>query len=708
MNSFAEQQLVVPLCLSAPCDDLSCRPWPHIRLHSRSLTLASFAQPCPMVYNADDAVAPCKFLLSEEKGGQSMDLITPPVRRWLEEARENPEAFWGRAAEQLPWLHPWERVFEWTPPTFRWFIGGETNLAYSALDHHVKRGWGGHTALVYLNERGERRLFTYAQLLHEVERLAAALRGMGIRQGDRITIYMPTFPEAIMLMLAAVRIGAIHLVVFAGFGSQALSDRLQASGSRLVFTTDITYRKGKETNLKEIVDAALAAGNESVEHVVVLQRGARPVPMEAGRDLSWQEFLAHAVGQSGSYVPLEANEPAYILATSGTTARPKLAVHVHGGYQVHIHSMGQWVFGLRPTDVWWSTSDIGWVVGHSYIVYAPLIAGATTLAFEGALDYPTPALFWQVIEEFAVTAIFTSPTAVRLLMKYGEEPPRSSDHSSLERIFCAGEVLNAPAWSWLQEKVLGNRVPVIDHMWQTETGGPVFGNPYGLGMLPIKPGSATIALPGIEAQVVSPSDGAPVGPGEKGIMVIKRPFPGLTPTLWGEPERYGRDYWGVLPGLLYYTGDSAQIDQDGYVWFAGRADEIIKVAGHRIGTIEVESAFLKHQAVAEAGVTGRPDELRGEVIVAFIVLKQDYHPSEELRQELLQTVRSELGPVAVIGEVNFVTMLPKTRSGKIMRRVLRAVTLGRDPGDVSTIEDEGSVEEARLAWQQLQSDMAGS
>jgi acetyl-CoA synthetase len=633
-----------------------------------------------------------------------MDLVSPIVHRWVQNARENPEEFWGKAAEQLPWFRKWDSVFEWTPPTFRWFVGGETNLAYSALDHHVKQGWGGHTALVYLNERGERRLFTYAQLLHEVERVAAALRGMGIQKGDRITIYMPTTPEAIMLMLAAVRIGAIHVVVFAGFGSQALGDRAQASGSRLLFTSDVTYRKGKNTQLKEIVDGALKAGNGSIEHVVVLNRTGEPTSMQPERDITWQEFLNHAEGQSGDYVPMESNEPAFILATSGTTAKPKLAIHTQGGYQVHIHSMAQWVYGLKPTDVWWSTSDIGWVVGHSYIVYAPLIVGATTLAYEGAMDYPTPELFWQVVEEFGVTSIFTSPTAVRLLMKYGDEPPRKFDHSSLDRVFCAGEVLNAPAWKWLQKRILNDTVPVLDHMWQTETGGPVFGNPYGLNMLPIKPGSATIPLPGIEAEVVSPSDGKPVDVNEKGIMVIKRPFPGLTPALWGEPERYGRDYWQILPGV-YYTGDSASIDEDGYVWFAGRADEIIKIAGHRIGTIEVETAFLMHPAVTETGVTARPDELRGEVISAFVVLKQGYESSEELLKELLNTVRSELGPVAVVGEIKFVTNLPKTRSGKIMRRVLRAVTLDRDPGDVSTIEDEGSVEEAREAWQQLKGEM---
>jgi acetyl-CoA synthetase len=634
-----------------------------------------------------------------------MDLMNPVVYRWMQDAREDPEAFWGRAAEQLPWLRSWDRVFEWTPPTFRWFIGGETNLAYNALDHHVKRGWGGHTALAYLNERGERRSFTYAQLLHEVERVAAALRGMGIQKGDRITLYLPTFPEAIMLMLAAMRIGAIHIVVFAGFGSKALNDRIQASGSRLVFTADITFRKGKNTRLKEIVDTALEDGSGSVEHVVVLNRAEEMAPMQPGRDLTWQEFLNHGTGQSGAFTPMESNEPAYILATSGTTAKPKLAIHTHGGYQVHIHSMGQWVFGLRPTDVWWSTSDIGWVVGHSYIVYAPLIAGATTLAYEGALDHPGPDVFWQVMEEFGVTGVFTSPTAARLLMRYGDEPPRRYNQDALERVFCAGEVLNAPAWEWLQKSALRNRVPVIDHMWQTETGGPVFGNPYGLGMLPIKPGSACIPLPGIEAEVVSPVDGTPVERNEKGIMVIKRPFPGLTPALWGEPERYGRDYWQILPGV-YYTGDSAQIDDDGYVWFAGRADEIIKVAGHRIGTIEVETALLRHPAVAEAGVTGRPDELRGEVVSVFVALRAGYTPSEELTRELLATIREELGPVVVVGEINYVHTLPKTRSGKIMRRVFKAVTLNKDPGDISTIEDEGSVEEAREAWLQLQQDIS--
>ena len=361
--------------------------------------------------------------------------------------------------------------------------------------------------------------------------------------------------------------------------------------------------------------------------------------------------------------------------------------------------MGDWVFGLRPGETWWSTSDIGWVVGHSYIVYAPLMAGATTIAFEGAIDYPDANTPWSIIERERVSGVFSSPTAIRLLMRYGENAPRRHDLAKLERFFSAGEVLNAPAWEWLQRTVFDDRVPVIDHMWQTETGGPIFGNPYGLSMLPIKPGSAGVALPGVDADVVD-NEGRPVGVGEKGIMRIKRPFPGLIATLWGEPERYVADYWQKIPGG-YYVGDAAHVDEDGYVWFAGRADEIIKIAGHRIGTIEVETAFLRHPAVAEAGVSGVPDDLRGEVIEAFVALRAGHEPSDALRGELLQTVRHELGPVAVIRDVSFVAMLPKTRSGKIMRRVLKAVALDLDPGDISTIEDEGSVDEARRAVEEL-------
>jgi acetyl-CoA synthetase len=631
-----------------------------------------------------------------------MTLVTPIIQRWIDEGRRDPDGLWARAADSLPWFRKWDRVFEPDPPTFRWFVGGQTNLGFNAVDRHVLDGHGGRAALIYFNERGERVVQTYAQLLHEVKRIAAALRGLGIGKGDRITIYMPPCPESIALMLATVRIGAIHSIVFAGFGAQALGDRIAASGSRVVCASAVTYRKGKDVPLMPIVEQALAVGGGSVERVVVLDRSEA---RHDGSHLSWADFLSGGAGHDSGHEVMESNEPAFILATSGTTATPKLAIHTHGGYQVHVATMGKWCFGLRPNDVWWATSDIGWIVGHSYMVYGPLLAGCTTIVFEGALDYPHAGANWRAaVEEFGATGIFTSPTAVRMLMRYGNEPLLAIDHSRLERIVCAGEVLNAPAWDWLQNTILGGRVPVIDHMWQTETSGPVFGNPYGLGMLPIKPGSSAIPLPGIDAAVVS-LDGTPCGVNEKGIMVLKRPFPGLLAGLWGEKERYGRDYWERIPGI-YYTGDAAHIDEDGYVWFGGRADEIIKIAGHRIGTIEVESACLKHAAVAECGVVGRPDEIRGEVISAFVLLKHGQTPSVELRQALIDTVRRELGPVAVIGDLNFIGMLPKTRSGKIMRRVLKAVILDRDPGDLTTIEDEGSVDEARQAWLAMKSEVA--
>jgi acetyl-CoA synthetase len=641
-------------------------------------------------------------------------VVPSTVQKMIDDARRDPEAFWDRAARELPWFRPWDQVFDMRDgsgtadavrrgvefqPAFRWFSGGRTNLAYNALDHHVAQGRGDQPALIYFNERGEQRRFTYKELRQEVERVAAALRALGIAKGDRVTVYMPTSPEAIALMLAVVRIGAIHSVVFAGFGARALSDRIVASGSRLVVTADVTYRKGKTVALKTIVDEALRVAPNAVEHVVVLEREDGNAS-DAGRYLGWDRFIGGGAGQSGAHVEMEANEPAYILATSGTTAKPKLAVHTHGGYQVHIASMGRWCFALKASDVWWATSDIGWIVGHSYMIYAPMIAGCTTVAFEGALDHPTPDANWRTaIEEFGVTGVFTSPTAVRMLMRYGEDALARVDHSTLERIVCAGEVLNPQAWDWLQNRVLGGRVPVLDHMWQTETGGPAFGNPFGIEMMPIKPGSATIPLPGIEARVVTLA-GEACAAHEKGIMVLTRPFPGMTPALWGEPERYQRDYWQKIPNV-YYSGDSSYVDDDGYFWFCGRADEVIKIAAHRIGTIEVESAFITHPSVAECGVVGRPDETRGEVISAFVVLKHGQTPSDDLRRALLQTVRRELGAVAVVGELNFVAMLPKTRSGKIMRRVLKAVVLNVDPGDITTIEDEGSVEEARQAWAEL-------
>jgi acetyl-CoA synthetase len=625
-----------------------------------------------------------------------MDAVHPLLRSMQRDALADPDAFWLAEARRFPWFRAPERGLEWTPPTFTWFADGETNLAWACLDRWVAEGRAGHAALIFCSERGERQTLTYAHLLGEVERIARALRALGIGRGDRVTLSLPTIPEAIATMLACARIGAIHSVVFAGFGAGALGERIRLSGSRLVVTADVTHRRGKEVALLPIVEEALAAGSHVVERVVVLRRGSSPA---ADAHLGWDEFLAGGEGGDGSPERMAATDPAFILATSGTTATPKLAVHVHGGYGVGVETLARWTYGLGPDDVWWSTSDIGWIVGHSYIVYGPLLRGATTIAYEGALDHPGPDVFFRMLEEHRVSAVFTAPTAARMLMRHGTDAARRADLSSVTRVFCAGEPLNPPAWEWLQREAFEDRVPVIDHMWQTETGGPMIGNPWGLGILPIKPGSAGVPLPGWDVDVVA-TDGSPIERGEQGVMVVRRPFPSLTPTIWNDPERYARDYWGRIEGV-YSSGDAARLDEDGYLWFGGRADEIINIAAHRIGTVEVESALLRHPAVAEAGVTGRPDEMRGEVIAAFCVLRPGHEPGEALDRELRATVRGELGAHAVIGELMVVASLPKTRSGKIMRRVLRAVVSGRDPGDISTIEDEGSVEDAREAMEAL-------
>jgi len=624
------------------------------------------------------------------------------LQRLQREAREDPSAFWAREAADLPWFSPWESVLDWTPPTFTWFNGATTNLTYACLDRHIESGHGDRPALIWLREDGAERRLSYAELLHEVERVAAALRTLGLGHGDRVTISMPVSVEAIALMLACARIGAIHSVVFAGFGEGALGQRIRLSGSKVVFVSDSTRRRGKVVPLKHIVDAALAAGDHEVEHVIVQRREPDAAPAGDG-EIDWDDFLAAGASESGAYAELAATDPVFILATSGTTATPKLVVHVHGGYMAGLEAMGRWVYGLDRNDIWWSTSDIGWIVGHSYIVYGPLLAGAATIAFEGSLDYPGPDTLFRLIAQERVTGLFTAPTAVRMLMQHGTAPAEGHDLSSLTRVFCAGETLNPPAWQWLQQDVLGDRVPVIDHMWQTETGVPLFANPWGLGLEEIRPGSGGLPMPGWDVAIVDPQTHEDLETGQTGMMIVRQPFPSLTATIWGDPERYAKDYWSRVPDV-YTSGDACRFDEAGYAWFSGRADEVIKIAAHRIGTVEVETAFLHHPAVAEAGATGQPDELRGEIVAVFVVLKPGVEPSSEVEQELRATVREVLGPVAVIGDLRFVSSLPKTRSGKIMRRVLKAVVTGVDVGDVSTIENEGSVDDARTAFAQLQAE----
>jgi len=640
--------------------------------------------------------------MSETAGmgaGQRID-YPPRLREMLDRALTDTEGFWGDAAGRLHWFKPWDRVFEWNYPDFKWFVGGLTNLSYNCVDYHaLQKGRGDKPAIIWESgETGESRVLTYSQLLDDVGKFAASLRALGVEKGDRVTIYLPMVPEAAVAMLACARIGAIHSVVFGGFGATALAERVVDAGSKVLLTADVAYRRGKEVNLKGVVDDALQTPSE-IQKVVVLKRASKEARMKKGRDMYWEEALDAGKSGGAEFVPVESNELAFILHTSGTTAKPKGTVQPHGSYQVYIHAMGRWVYDLSDRDIWWSTSDIGWIVGHSYVVYAPLLFGCSTVMYEGVPDYPSPDVWWRIVERHRVTKMWVSPTGVRAVMKYGDEYPAKHDLGSINLVVCAGEVLNPPAWKWMQQAVLKDKVPVIDHMWQTESSGPMVGNPAGIALLPIKPGSATIPLPGIEADIVN-EKGESLPVGAKGNFVCLRPFPGLTPTLWRDHDRYVKDYWERIP-RRYYTGDAALKDEDGYIWFLGRMDEVIKIASHRIGTIEIESTLIGHPAVAEAAVVGKPDPVRGEVAAAFIVLRSGHIPNEELKRSLRELVQKSLGKIVVVDDIDFVDILPKTRSGKIMRRLIKAVITGQPLGDYSTIEDEGSIEEIRKAAEVL-------
>ena len=618
------------------------------------------------------------------------------LKRMLVRALEDPGNFWGEIASELDWFKRWDKVFDWNYPDFSWFKGGTTNLAHNCLERNIEKGNGSKPAIIWENGEGlPKRVLTYDELLLEVKKFAAGLKALGITRGDRVTIYMPMVPEAAIAMLACTRIGAIHSVVFGGFGYGALADRMEDAESRIVVTADVAYRRGTVVKLKEVVDEALKERRHKIEKVIVLKRGAQNPPMTPGRDLFWEEAIEKGNGTNADVEKMRADELAFILHTSGTMAKPKGTVQPHGSYQVYIYAMGKWVYDMQQGEVWWSTSDVGWIVGHSYVVYAPLLFGCTTIMYEGLPDHPTPDVWWQILERNKVNRLWISPTGVRALMKYGDDYPKKYDLSSVKLVVCAGEVLNPPAWEWLQKRVFQDRIPVIDHMWQTETGGPIVGNPCGIALLPIKPGSATIPLPGVDADIVD-EEGKPVSSGVEGTFVIRRPIPGLTPTLWRDHARYVESYWSKFPGV-YTSGDSALKDEDGYIWFLGRVDEVIKISAHRIGTIEIESALLQHPSVAEAAVVGRPDQLRGETACAFVVLKSGVAPADGLKQVLRESVRKTMGPIVIISDVYFVNKLPKTRSGKIMRRVVRAIITDKPLGDFSTIEDESSIEELKRA-----------
>jgi acetyl-CoA synthetase len=612
--------------------------------------------------------------------------------------QRDPESFWAKIARQLVWHKKWDKVLQWDPPFAQWFVGGMLNASENAVDRHVKSWRKNKAAYLWEGENGERRTITYAELHGDVNRLASVLQSLGLRKGDTVAIYMPLVPEFPITMLACARLGLPFTVVFSGFSAKALAERIQDCEAKIVVTADGGYRRGKILELKTVVDDA-AKESPTVKHVVVFRRTGHVVPMTEGRDHWWHDLMEEA----SSYVapvPVDSNHLLYILYTSGTTGKPKGVAHGTGGYLVFAYATQEWVFDAKDDDVYWCTADIGWVTGHTYVVFAPLMHGLTSVMYEGALDYPEPDRWWEIVERNGVTILYTAPTAIRSLMRHGDDLPKQHDLDSLRLLGTVGEPINPAAWQWYFDVIGQGRCPIVDTWWQTETGGIMISPSPHLGIVPLKAGSATFPLPGIEADVVD-ERGDPLPPDEKGFLVIKKPWPGMLMTLYRDPERYRQVYWTRFPGF-YYPGDYALRDTDGYFWFLGRADEVIKVAGHRLGTKEVEDALVSHPSVAEAAVAGRPDPVKGEAIVAFVTLKKIVEPSNALSEELKQHVRKMIGPIATPESIYFARLLPKTRSGKIMRRVIKAVAAGGPIGDLSTLEDGASVEEVRQAIETLQ------
>ncbi len=601
----------------------------------------------------------------------------------LERGLRDPEGFWEEAAEELDWFKKWDKVLdESNAPFYKWFVGGKCNITYNAVDRHIKTHRKNKVAIIWQGEPvKEKKKLTYYELYRRVNKFANILKSLGLKKGDRVAIYMPNLLETAIAMLGCAKIGVIHTVVYAGFSAMALRERVNDAKAKVIVTADGLYRNGKIINLKETVDEAMIEC-PTVEHVIVVQRTGQPIDMSDGRYLWWHDLME---GVSDECEPeiLDSEHPLFILYTSGTTGKPKGILHVHGGYMVGVSRTLKWVFDLKETDIYWCAADVGWITGHSYIVYGPLICGGTTVMYEGHPLYPKPDRMWQIIDKFGINILYTAPTTIRMLMRFGTELPRRHSLKTLRLLGTVGEPINPEAWMWYYQNVGRERCPIIDTWWQTETGAFMI-TPLPVSLL--KPGSATKPFPGIHADVVD-KEGKPVPPGKGGFLVIKRPWPSMLRTLWGDPDRYVKQYWDVIPGGVYTTGDVARKDEDGYFWIQGRADDVMNIAGHRIGTAEVESAFVAHPAVAEAACIGVPDPVKGEVAKVFVILKKGYEPSDELDKELRQHVRKELGPIVIIKSIQFVDSLPKTRSGKIMRRVLKAQELGLDPGDLTTLAD---------------------
>ena len=619
---------------------------------------------------------PAEF--SKQASVSSMD----QYREIYRQATEDPEGFWGRFAEkELHWFEKWSRVLEWDAPFAKWFVGGKTNMSYNCLDRHLLTWRKNKAAIIWEGEPGDERVLTYQELHRRVSRFANVLKQLGLKTGDRSIIYMPMVPELPIAMLACARLGITHSVVFGGFSAEALKTRILDLDARAVITADGGWRRGKEVRLKDTADEALQ-DCPNVKHCIVYQRTNSDVEMKAGRDHYWGELERNA-GEECPAEVLDAEHPLYVLYTSGTTGKPKGIVHTTGGYQAQVSATMRWVFDIKDEDTYWCAADIGWVTGHSYIVYGPLMAGATTVIYEGAPDFPEPDRFWRIIEKYKVNIFYTSPTAIRAFVRQGEQWPERHDLSSLRLLGTVGEPINPSAWEWYHKTIGHERCPIVDTWWQTETGSIML-SPLP-GATPTKAGSATFPLPGIVADVVD-MEGNSVETGE-GYLVVRQPWPAMIRTLWGDPERYKEQYWSQIPGI-YFTGDAARRDKDGYTWVLGRVDDVMNVSGHRLSTAELESALVKHETVAEAAVIGKPDELTGQAVVAFVTLKKGIDANDDLNETLRAWVSREIGKFARPQQIRFTEALPKTRSGKIMRRLLREiVTTDKVSGDITTLED---------------------
>ena len=633
-----------------------------------------------------------------------------PSAEWQRQARANdpgvyaraaadPEAFWAGFASELEWMRPWDRVLDWQPPHAQWFVGGQLNVSVNCLDRHVRTSRRNKAAFIWEGEPGDRRTLTYFDLYRDVCMFANVLRSLGVGKGDRVALYLPLVPELAIAMLACARIGAVHSVVFGGFSAEALSDRINDSQCKLLITADGGYRRGQILTLKHTADEALKT-SPSIENVIVVQRGAGPMPVhiKEGRD-HWYHRLMQDASMTCAPEPMDSEDMLYILYTSGTTGKPKGIVHTTGGYLVGTYASTKWVFDLRDEDVYWCTADIGWVTGHSYVVYGPLANGATILMYEGAPDWPEKDRFWEIVERNGVTVFYTAPTAIRAFMKWGTDWPARRNLSSLRLLGSVGEPINPEAWMWYHEHIGGKQCPVVDTWWQTETG-QILITPLP-GLTTTKPGSATLPFPGISAEIRTAAGDRVTEGG--GLLALTTPWPAMLRGIYGDPDRFVEQYFTKWKDGVYFTGDGARVDADGYYWLLGRVDDVLNVAGHRLGTMEVESALVDHPFVAEAAVVGRPHEIKGQAVAAFVTLKEGHSPSESLMDELKEHVVRKIGAIARPDQILFAADLPKTRSGKIMRRLLRDIAEGKALGDTTTLADPAVVRRLKDEYESIES-----